>query len=259
MHILIILVLATVWILIYSIKTFITPKNGDRENLRALRLYELGEYDKATLEFNKAIDAPKATNKQKAIYLRNLGLVYNCQDKMLMAMECREKAIKLCDVNSRDFYVHSAGKELYADNIDAAINFFNKALEIDPNTTEAHNSLGVIYLGDYDEAYTDLTKALPHNEKSDTDIDNWITNSTLARNYYLLGNYEKAEAYFRLAITKNNNELDCKYSLGLICYYLGKHEESKALFEELIRLNPHYELKQLRHILEKLNVETASH
>ena len=246
-----------IWILYYNTTIFISTKDGDRQNLKALKLYELGEYDKAILEFNKAIDAPKATNKQKAIYLRNLGLVYNCQDKILMAMECREKAIKLCDVNSRDFYVHSAGKELYADNIDTAINFFNKALEIDPNTTEAHNSLGVIYLGDYDEAYTDLAKALTHNEKSDVVIDNWISNSTLARNYYLLGNYEKAEEYFRLAITKNNNELDCKYSLGLICYYLGKHEESKALFEELIRLNPHYELKQLGHILNVLEVELA--
>lgn len=61
-----------------------------------------------------------------------------------------------------DNYMALGDKEYSNGNFDKAIEFYTKAISINPNNTKAHNSRGVAYyeLKDYQSAVNDYTKVL---------------------------------------------------------------------------------------------------
>jgi len=115
-----------------------------------------------------------------------------------------------------------------------ALEFFQEAIEKDPENTMAWNGLGYCHVGMNNpaaalKAYQQAIKTNPGDE-------------TL---YYILGNYyvklgqppEAIKAY-RQAIRMKPDFEEAHFKLGVVYSQLGRLDEGKNAFETVIRLNP---------------------
>ncbi len=140
------------------------------------------------------------------------------------------------------------------ENLEEAIECFNKALQIDVNNIRIWNKKGYTLrnLGKYKEALECFETALkiqPNNSVSLTGIG-YV--------YYSLGDYKKAIEYFdkSLANIKNNIEIEFKvYGLngkGYANAYSRKYDKALRCFEEALKIksNP-YSLNGIAHVLSK--------
>lgn len=239
----------------FLIILFNRRNNGEKFNTLGLENLNKGEYQQAISAFNDAIAATSTSTHQNVKYLWNMSLAYHELGDLISARKCSERALAHCQVGSYNFHIHKGQIELFSDDINSAIINFKKALKFNPETTEADNSLGLIYLGDYGAAYTNLEQALVHNTRTDDVLDRGITKHVLGRNYYLMQDYNRAETLFREAINRNEKDLNSIYALALICYYLGKKAESKILFDEVVSLDSSYAKGEIETILLELGIE----
>ena len=91
---------------------------------------------------------------------------------------------------------HQEGK------IDIAQELYNQVLKIDPNHSQAHNNLGVIF------------------EK--------------------LKDYNKAKSYYKKAIEIDPNRANTHNNLGAILQELGELQKAKSCFEKTIEIDASY-------------------
>jgi len=115
-----------------------------------------------------------------------------------------------------------------------ALEFFQEAIEKDPENTMAWNGLGYCHVGMNNpaaalKAYQQAIKTNPGDE-------------TL---YYVLGNYyvklgqpQEAIKAYRQAIRMKPDFEEAHFKLGVVYSQLGRLDEGKNAFETVIRLNP---------------------
>jgi len=115
-----------------------------------------------------------------------------------------------------------------------ALEFFQEAIEKDPENTMAWNGLGYCHVGMNNpaaalKAYQQAIKTNPGDE-------------TL---YYILGNYyvklgqpQEAINAYRQAIRMKPDFEEAHFKLGVVYSQLGQLDEGKNAFETVIRLNP---------------------
>ena len=199
---------------------------GKRHNIRGLKYLHQAKFDKALVAFKKAADLETRSNEKKVMYLRNISLAYHEMEEFESAFYYRKEALKYCESNSYDFHVQKGDIGILKRDLDRAIINFKEALKLNPDKLEANNSIGLIYLGDYGTEYQDLEKALFYNKKANQIYDDNTTRNVLARTYYESGDLQNAERLFRKIIRDTPNHLDSKFSLAVICYYLGKISEA---------------------------------
>ncbi len=110
---------------------------------------------------------------------------------------------------------------------DAAIECYDKAIEIDPNDADVWNNKGLALnsLGKYDEAITSYDKAI---EIDPNDADVW-NNKGLALNS--LGKYDEAITSYDKAIEIDPNDADVWNNKGLALNSLGNNEEAKKCYD----------------------------
>jgi Tfp pilus assembly protein PilF len=115
-----------------------------------------------------------------------------------LALSDASSLIRLEPKNRLGYYTKGSVYQRF--NIpDSAILYFNKCLEISPNTDFALNNRGSLlfnYYKKYNEALADFTKAININPQGD-----YYLNRSYC--YYQLGQLELAKADVRVAIQKN--------------------------------------------------------
>lgn len=115
---------------------------------------------------------------------------------------------------------------------DKALDFYNKALEIDKNCALIYNNRGYTYYQkkDYEKALKDYDMALLLNPKLQIAIDNRVK---LVTELEQLGDFDE--------LIKNSNQQvnDYKYyfNLGMAEARLGKYDEAEAAYKKSIELN----------------------
>tara|TARA_Y100001934_G_scaffold118726_1_gene145293 strand:- start:66 stop:980 length:915 start_codon:yes stop_codon:yes gene_type:complete len=111
-----------------------------------------------------------------------------------------------------------------------------KAVELAPQDTEAHNNLGVTYieLGRLDEAESSLRHAIALKPDSADAHNNLVI---LLKTF---GKLEEAEACYSQAIELNGKFVEAHYNLGIILQEMGRLVEAKACYERAIALRPSY-------------------
>ncbi len=138
-------------------------------------------------------------------------------------------------VTSGNFVAYTVlGNELAGQGkLPEAIEQCRKALEISPDYSEAHNTLGNVYAqqGNYDEALlhyraaaADPTYADPRNGMGDVLIK--------------LGKYVEAEAQCREALRLAPVHLSAMYGLATALHNQGKTDEAADYYRRIIALNP---------------------
>ncbi len=119
-----------------------------------------------------------------------------------------------------------------------AIDFFQKAINVDPDYADAYNNIGYAHTKSgkfeaaipfYKKAVSNLFYATP--EKAFFNM---------GKSYYRLGRYDEAAAAYKEAI-KRAPGFDLPYQ-GLALYYnaTGKYGDASAALSHAINLNPHY-------------------
>jgi tetratricopeptide (TPR) repeat protein len=169
----------------YLIRISSSPENKERQNELLQRALE---------DCNEALKTPlnhaKAYENRQNIYLR--------LNKDSLALSDASSLIKLEPRNRLGYYTKGAVYQRF--NIpDSAILYFNKCLEISPNTDFALNNRGSLlfnYYKKYNEALADFTKAIQINPQGD-----YYLNRSYC--YYQLGQVDLAKADVRVAVQKN--------------------------------------------------------
>jgi tetratricopeptide (TPR) repeat protein len=115
-----------------------------------------------------------------------------------------------------------------------AIQFFQQAIEKDPNNKMAWNGLGYCHVGLNNPKAA--IQAYQQAIKTDPTDDNLHFN--LANFYTELGRQKEAIDSYQRVISLNPNSEPAYFKLGVIYTQLGRLAEGKAAFEKVIQLNP---------------------
>jgi tetratricopeptide (TPR) repeat protein len=209
-------------------------------NQQGIELTNKGKYEEALQAFLKAVKNPALSKEEKGTIYRNIALTYNQLEKKDSAIHFSILATKCYRKNSLDHLVNAADVDLLKGKTALALTKLLKAANRDPDEMAINNTLGLIYLGEYDEAFVDLDKALVYNLKAFETNGGRIIEEVLARNYYRLENYEKAEYHFEHLLQNYPDVISYFLDMGMTKHKLNKKEEGNKLFEELIAKDSSY-------------------
>lgn len=129
-----------------------------------------------------------------------------------------------------------------------AISYFQKALKINPNYTEALLNLSVLYndLGEYKQAKALLAKSKKKVEKSGDRIDPFVKGKLANKHaemgdlYRGVGLYDRAAHEFNTALNMAPHYADIRYRLALCLREEGKKQESLKEFQKIVKEKPDY-------------------
>ena len=165
----------------------------------------------------------------------NLGILYNQLGKPQKAINCFEKAIQI-NPNSANGYYSLGVIFTQLGESQKAINYYEKAIQINPNFANAYYSLGVIFaqLGESQKAISCYEKAIQINP------NHIHANNNLGVIFAQLGESQKAINCFEKAIQINPNHIDAHNNLGTILNELGESQKAISCYEKAIQINPNY-------------------
>jgi tetratricopeptide (TPR) repeat protein len=218
------------------------PNENDAINInqKGIELINAGKHREALEAFLKAIKNPKLTKKSKGTIYRNIAITYNELDKKDSAIHYSTLAAKCFKKNSSGYLVNVADVELLKGKTGLALAKLLRAVNLDPDEMAVNNTLGLIYLGEYDDSFTDLDKALIYNSKAFEISGSRVIEEVLARNYYRMGNYEKAELHFENLVQNNPDMISYSLDMAMTKYKLSKLAEADKLFVQVIAKDSTY-------------------
>ena len=199
----------------------------DRKELIAMICYHRGvvykskgEYDRAILEYNKAIEIDPGFAKA----YNGRGNVHQSKGEYDQASLDFTKAI---EIDPKDAIAYTnRGRAFYAKGeYDRAIKDHTKAIELNPKFIEAYSNRGGAYFtkGEYDHAILDFTKAIMIDPK---DADAYINRGVC---YYKIDEYDQAMLDSTKAIELNPKDAYAYIVRGNI--YHIKEEDDRAILD----------------------------
>ena len=123
-----------------------------------------------------------------------------------------------------------------ANNLEIAIDLYNKILEIDQNHVGAYHNLGVIF-----NNRGDIQKAKDYYEKViKIDPNHVSAYNNLGSTFQALGDIQKAKDCYEKAIEINPDYAAAYNNLGNTLQALGDIQKAKDCYEKAIEINPDY-------------------
>jgi Tfp pilus assembly protein PilF len=129
-----------------------------------------------------------------------------------------------------------------------AIYHFKKALNINPQYTEAQLNLAIILAdtGAYDQAQSEFGKASQRERETRFELSSGVriklanAHIDLGKAYQELGLHEQASEEYQKAIQLCPDFADVRNRLGVTYRERGLFDQAEASFREALRINPHY-------------------
>ncbi|MBT8351462.1 MAG: glycosyltransferase, partial [Deltaproteobacteria bacterium] len=165
--------------------------------------------------------------------------------------------------------LNQQGENLFSKgDLEGALDFFIKTLDIDPNSAIAHNNLGVLY---YQQGSKE--KAIEHYRKAaEFQPENITFQKNLADFYYVeLGRVEEAMQIYIKVLNANPEDIESLLILGHICVALKKFDDAKDFYSRILIIEPwnkdamqffqkleEYQLSVIGNRLGSEDIETAS-
>jgi len=182
------------------------------------------------------LDSKSAVQKSAARY--KIGVGFYSEGKVQQAFVEFQYAYELDPGNKEVLNVIGLIYLLDFDETLKAIDFFQRAVKIDPDYSEAYNNLGYAHakIGKFDAAIPYYKKAVS-NLFYETPEKPFVN---MGKAYYRLGRYDEAAVAYKEAI-KRAPDFDLPY-LGLaLCYNAtGKYGDASASLSHAILLNTQY-------------------
>ncbi|MDD3437339.1 MAG: tetratricopeptide repeat protein [Candidatus Gastranaerophilales bacterium] len=161
------------------------------------------------------------------------------RNHMDIALDCYKRALD-ANPNNRDLLVKLATvtQTFFPENIDEAIDYYNKLLEVESDTAKIYYELGHLYLKKNDKVHAIVAFKLALEK----DFDNPFYNNSLAYAFVQAELYDEAIEYYQKAIKLNPDQkwtsIVCQ-ALGSIYYQIKENNEAAiASFQAGIILDP---------------------
>jgi tetratricopeptide (TPR) repeat protein len=237
------------------------PSNDQASNQLGIAQYSLGQYPEAAAAYKEAM----RLKPEHAAYRANLGQVYAAMGRKDDALEMYRDVVKLDPAQGKwlrgrleehsidvleakaplgeleqsavNTYLKRGDGHVSANELPQAVDFYKRALRLDPECGRAHDGLALCYYrqGELEQAIAEWDRALP-----------WIVR--VPHTYILLGNahlalkqYDKALAAYREAadLKPETKELAVAYySIGRAYREMKKYDLGIEQLRESLRLNP---------------------
>lgn len=177
-------------------------------------------------------------NMQKAIAHYKLGLSYLNENNIQPAFIEFQKAYEL---NPEDKEVLNAIGYIYLlkfEDFPKAIDFFQKAVKVDRDFSEAYNNLGLAYekAGRFNDAIDSYKKALSNLLYRTPEKAYY----NLGMIYYRLGKYDEAIDAHKEAIKRAADFYPSYYGLALCHNAKGKYGDASTAITKAIEIDPLY-------------------
>lgn len=205
--------------------------NYELNFLKADILEELGKYDKALKQYDKAIEI----NGADFSAYNNKAYILNKLEKYKEALQCAHTAIEL-EPNAAYGYKNKAaallGLELYEECLETCEEALNKYLYF----TEVYiiKMQAFIDINLLDEALEVFNRAMSYGLK-----DSKLYYEK-ARALMYLKRYEEAIQNCNRAIEEDENKADYHYLKALCLHHKEKYEEAKKVFEKVIEIDSNF-------------------
>jgi tetratricopeptide (TPR) repeat protein len=184
---------------------------------RGMKYTEQGDYGKALLSFNEAIEQ----NSNDVKYYRSRSTIYAKQGDYQRAINDLNKIIEL---TPQDDTAYNYRGVLYTTtkNFQKALKDLDKALELNPRNAYSYNDRGFIYLNShqYNKAIEDYNRAIALNPA----IAETYKNRGLA--LLLIGKFNKAEKDIKKSLDLNPNDKQTLMSMTALYSARGNNEEA---------------------------------
>ena len=208
----------------------ISPKASEMEAQKhfdnALKLYNLGNYDRAIDEFTEVI---KIDPKFDRAYT-NRGILWMEKGEYDRAIEDCTHAMEL---NPNQFQAYSCRGNAwrYKGEYDRAISDHTKAVELNPQNARIYNNRGAVWInrGEYDRAVADFTKAIELDPKYPMPYYN------RGNSLYCQGKFKEAIPDYQKALERNYTPKDYPYLMLLLAQRKGSPEEYEKERKEFLR------------------------
>lgn len=163
--------------------------------IEAAQLHDAGHSRQAIAKFEEVVNSAAATDAEKAHALRFISLGYYELNDFPRSGEYAAKAAAYYPQGSYDYLVNMADADLMQGRVPEAATKLEQAHALEPRGLAANNVLGLLYLGDNGEQYSDHRKALAYNQAAFEIEPGRITQIALVRNYLVLEDYEQAHVH----------------------------------------------------------------
>ncbi|OGW56454.1 MAG: hypothetical protein A2Z09_01380 [Nitrospirae bacterium RBG_16_43_8] len=177
-------------------------------------------------------------NTQKATAHYKLGLSYYGENNIQKAFVELQQAVELNPKDRDVLYMIGIIYLLNYDDSPKAIDFFQKAVSVDPDFSEAHNNLGFAYEKSrkFNEAIDSYKKALSNLKYRSPEK----AYNSLGRVYYRLGKYDEAIDAYNNSL-KRMPELYISYYGLALCYNAkGRYGDASLAISKAIEVDPVY-------------------
>ena len=213
---------------LFSCGEMTSENDAIKINQQGIEFMNAGKYELALQAFLKAVKNPRLSKNSKGTICRNIALTYNDLGKKDSAVHYSTLAAKCYRKNSFDYLMNLAEVDIVSGKTRDALARLLKAVKMNPDEMSVNNSLGLIYLGDYDETLTDLDEALRYNSRAFEINGSRVTEDVLARTYYQKEDYEKAEAHYENLLQNYPDIISYPLDMGMVKIKLKKKMKPKS-------------------------------
>src|SRR5439155_27231247 len=215
------------------------PDNPQALHLLAVTFIQSAQPDEAARLIERAV----ALQPNAAAFHLNLAAAYQALRRIDDTIAEAEKAIALDPSLAARGYQLAGGAFGEAGQLEDAQYCFERAVEADPSSAEAHLMLAISLdrQGRNDEGAVQFDKALALAQQwVAREPENGEAQVLLARIYQQGGNLSEAVATFRAATRLLPGDPKVFYQLGQVLGYQGKRDEALTCFNLALRLSPRY-------------------
>lgn len=192
-------------------------------------------YQAAVGVYKKALER----TQRDELFYHKIADVCLRRDKMEYAVDCYKKALE-ANPSNRDVLIKLATitQTFYPENVDEAIDYYNKLLEIETDTAQIYYELGHLYLKKIDKVHAIVAFKLALEK----DCENPFYNNSLAYAFVQAELYDDAIEYYQKAIKLNPDKqwtsIVCQALGAIYSQIKGNSEAAIASFQAGLILDP---------------------
>jgi len=199
--------------------------SADDARRQAAEAYAAGDLETALVMFVEAA----SLDPQDSHSLYAIGAIHENRGNQELAMRAYRRAV---EVNPKHALAQQqlGAAQLRERDLDAAQASLNAALAADPKLWRAHDLLGVIadMREQHDEAVAHYSSAIALQPSEPSIVNN------RGYSHYLSGDYEAAEADFRLALRIDQSYGRAWQNLGLVRARQQRYDEARGMMERVV-------------------------
>ena len=193
-----------------------------------------GDFESAKIHIEKAIDkAP-----EQAVFHSNYGSLLHSMGENQLAINAIKKSLKIDKKLFQSYY--SLGI-IYTDmfNFEKAVANYTAAIEIDNNSSEAHNNLANLFNS------MDNQEAEYHYKKTIELVPSEIYPRLNIANYFIKnGKFNESMKYLNELIDMGLESKEVFNSLGVAYKGLADDKNAKSMFDKSLEIDPEFLLAQ---------------